>query len=203
MINIYHNDVHRISVVHDFLSAEECDEILRYSWQNLQPANVVSSDGKGKKHEGRTGSNTWLNHDASPVILGVAERISQMVRMPLENAEPFQIVHYDVGQKYDYHYDSFDMSDEEYFEGYVKTGGQRLLTVLGYLRDVPSGGETGFNRLGLNVQPRMGSIIVWYNCKPETNERDEWSQHAGLPVLEGEKYAFNLWFREEKFSNDN
>ena len=66
----------------------------------------------------------------------------------------------------------------------MKTGGQRLLTVLGYLRDVPSGGETGFNRLGLNVQPRMGSIIVWYNCKPETNERDEFSQHAGLPVLE-------------------
>ena len=120
----------------------------------------------------------------TPVILGVAERISQMVRMPLENAEPFQIVHYDVGQKYDYHFDSFDTSDAEYFDGYVKTGGQRLLTVLGYLRDVPSGGETGFNRLGLNVQPRMGSIIVWYNCKPETNERDEFSQHAGLPVLE-------------------
>ena len=98
MINIYHNDVHRISIVHDFISQEECDEILRYSWQNLQPANVVSSDGKGKKHDGRTGSNTWLNHDTSPVILGVAERISQMVRMPLENAEPFQIVHYDVGQ---------------------------------------------------------------------------------------------------------
>ena len=75
MINIYHNDVHRISVVHDFLSVEECEDILAYSWQNLQPSNVVSSDGKGKKHEGRTGSNTWLNHDSSPGILGVAERI--------------------------------------------------------------------------------------------------------------------------------
>ena len=31
---------------------------------------------------------------------------------------------------------SFDTSDAEYFDGYVKTGGQRLLTVLGYLRDI-------------------------------------------------------------------
>ena len=106
-----------------------------------------------------------------------------MVRMPLENAEPFQIVHYKEGQQYDYHYDSFDASDSEHYEGYVKTGGQRLLTVLGYLRDVPKGGETGFNRLGLNVQPKRAQSS-WYNCKPETNERDEWSQHAGLPVLE-------------------
>ena len=203
MINIYHNDVHRISVVHDFLLPEECDEMLRHSWQNLKPANVSSPDGKGQKHDGRTGSHTWLQHDTTDVILGVGERIAEMVRMPLENAEPFQIVHYDVGQTYDYHYDSFDASDEGYFDGYMKTGGQRLLTVLGYLRDVPKGGETGFYHLGLNIQPRKGSIIVWYNCKPETNERDEWSQHAGLPVVEGEKYAFNLWFREEKFINDN
>ena len=160
MINIYHNDVHRISIVHDFISHEECEEILLHSWQNLEPSSVVSEDGKGQKHEGRTGSNTWLSHDASPVILGVAERISQMVRMPLENAEPFQIVHYDVGQKYDYHFDSFDKDDVHHNDKYVKTGGQRLLTVLGYLRDVPKGGETGFNRLGLNVQPKMGSIIA-------------------------------------------
>lgn len=199
MINIYHNEIHKISVVHDFISPEECEEILTYSWQDLKPSSVVSKDGKGEMHEGRTGSNTWLQHNTTPVILGVGERIAEMVRMPLENAEPFQIIHYSEGQKYDYHFDSFKESDENYNEDYVNRGGQRLLTVLGYLRDVPKGGETGFNRLGLNVQPRKGSIIVWYNVKEGTNERDDWSQHAGLPVLEGDKYAFNLWFREEKF----
>ena len=49
MINIYHNEVHRISIVHDFITEEECEEILTYSWQNLEPANVISSDGKGMK----------------------------------------------------------------------------------------------------------------------------------------------------------
>ena len=48
----------------------------------------------------------------------------------------------------------------------------------------------------------MGTIVVWYNVNPKTMERDDLAQHAGLPVWEGEKYAFNLWFREGKFNND-
>ena len=199
MIHIYDNDKQMIAVVHDFVSQEECEEILAHSWQNMERSTVASKDGKGQKHDKRTGSNTWLQHNASPMIQGVADRISQMVRMPLKNAEPFQVVHYKENEEYDYHWDSFDESDDVATEEYTKNGGQRLITVLGYLRDVPKGGETGFNHLGVNIQPRRGSIIVWWNVEPNTTKREIKSQHAGLPVLEGEKYAFNLWFREREF----
>ena len=199
MIHIYDNDKQMIAVVHDFISQGECEEILAYSWQNMERSTVASKDGKGQKHDKRTGSNTWLQHDASPIIKGVADRISQMVRMPLKNAEPFQVVYYKENEEYDYHWDSFDESDDVATEEYTKNGGQRLITVLGYLRDVPKGGETGFNHLGVNIQPRRGSVIVWWNVEPNTTKREIKSQHAGLPVLEGEKYAFNLWFRENEF----
>ena len=199
MIHIYDNDKQMIAVVHDFISQEECEEILAYSWQNMERSTVASKDGKGQKHDKRTGSNTWLQHDASPMIKGVADRISQMVRMPLKNAEPFQVVYYKENEEYDYHWDSFDESDDVATEEYMQNGGQRLITVLGYLRDVPKGGETGFNHLGVNIQPRRGSIIVWWNVEQDTTKREIKSQHAGLPVLEGEKYAFNLWFREREF----
>ena len=199
MIHIYDNDKQMIAVVHDFISQEECEEILAYSWQNMERSTVASKDGKGQKHDKRTGSNTWLQHDASPIIKGVADRISQMVRMPLKNAEPFQVVYYKENEEYDYHWDSFDESDDVATEEYTKNGGQRLITVLGYLRDVPKGGETGFNHLGVNIQPRRGSVIVWWNVEPNTTKREIKSQHAGLPVLEGEKYAFNLWVRENEF----
>ena len=199
MIHIYDNDKQMIAVVHDFISQEECEEILAYSWQNMERSTVASKDGKGQKHDKRTGSNTWLQHDASPIIKGVADRISQMVRMPLKNAEPFQVVYYKENEEYDYHWDSFDESDDVATEEYTKNGGQRLITVLGYLRDVPKVGETGFNHLGVNIQPRRGSVIVWWNVEPNTTKREIKSQHAGLPVLEGEKYAFNLWFRENEF----
>lgn len=199
MINIMNNDVHMVSIIHDFITEYECEHILQHSLATMKPSTVVSADGEGMTHHGRTGSNTWLPHNTNDVILGVAQRLSDTVRIPLENAEPFQVVHYEVGQEYDYHWDSFDISDEEYNEKYLKTGGQRLVTALGYLRDVPKGGETGFNRLGVNVQPKQGTVVIWYNVEPDTNKREILSQHAGLPVLEGEKYAFNLWFRESKF----
>ena len=199
MINISNNDTHMISIVHDFMTEYECEHILQHSLASLESSKVASPDGKGMEHEGRTGSNTWLPHHTNDVILGVANRISDTVRMPLENAEPFQVVHYKEGQEYDYHWDSFDENDEGYNDLYMGQMGQRMITVLGYLRDVPKGGETGFNRLGVQVQPKRGTIVIWYNVEPDTNKREILSQHAGLPVLEGEKYAFNLWFRENKF----
>lgn len=199
MINIHNNDTHMMSIVHDFMTEHECEHILQHSLASLELSDVASKDGKDMKHAGRTGSNTWLPHHTNDVILGVANRISDTVRIPLENAEPFQVVHYKEGQEYKYHWDSFDESDEEHNDLYVGQSGQRIITVLGYLRDVPKGGETGFNRLGINVQPKRGTIVIWYNVEPDTNKREILSQHAGLPVLEGEKYAFNLWFRENRF----
>ena len=200
MINIHYNDMHMVSVIPDFMTQHECEHILQHSLQTMQPSMVISNDGEGQKHTSRTGSNTWLPHNTNDVILNVAQRLSDTVRMPLENAEPFQVVHYEVGQEYDYHWDSFDKSDDTYNEKYVsQQGGQRIITALGYLRDVPKGGETGFNRLGVNVQPKQGTVVIWYNVEPDTTKRELLSQHAGLPVLEGEKYAFNLWFRESKF----
>ena len=203
MINIHHNDMHMVSVIPDFMTEHECEHILQHSLQTMQPSMVVSNDGEGQFIKGRTGSNTWLPHNTNDVILNVAQRLSDTVRMPLENAEPFQVVHYEVGQEYDYHWDSFDKSDDQYNEKYVsQQGGKRIITALGYLRDVPKGGETGFNRLGVNVQPKQGTVVIWYNVEPDTTKRELLSQHAGLPVLEGEKYAFNLWFRESKFGEN-
>ena len=133
MINIMNNDVHMLSIIHDFLTEHECEHILQHSLQTMKPSSVVSDDGKGMSHKGRTGSNSWLPHNTNDVILNVAQRISDTVRIPLENAEPFQVVHYGVGQEYDYHWDSFDESDEQYNEKYLANGGQRLVTALGYL----------------------------------------------------------------------
>jgi prolyl 4-hydroxylase len=46
------------------------------------------------------------------------------------------------------------------------------------------------------VAPEKGKLVIFENVYGDTNERHELSLHAGMPVLKGEKYAFNLWFRE-------
>ena len=47
MIHIYDNDKQMIAVVHNFVSQEECEEILAHSWQNMERSTVASKDGKG------------------------------------------------------------------------------------------------------------------------------------------------------------
>jgi prolyl 4-hydroxylase len=39
-------------------------------------------------------------------------------------------------------------------------------------------------------------MIVFENCIKGTTDIHPNSLHAGMPVIKGEKYAINLWFRE-------
>jgi hypothetical protein len=44
----------------------------------------------------------------------------------------------------------------------------------------------------LKVKPQVGKAVLFYNQLPDGNY-DERSQHAALPVTEGEKWLTNLW----------
>lgn len=82
----------------------------------------------------------------------------------------------------------------------MKYGGQRLLTALVYLNDVEEGGGTNFPKKNIVVKPTIGSMLVFNNCIGNTNQKDMNSLHGGMPVIKGEKWAFNLWFREVPMS---
>ena len=92
-------------------------------------------------------------------------------------------------------------TDTAHWDGYppavLKTmpTGQRLVTALGYLTTVADGGGT---RLGsrLVVPALQGRLLIFHNTAPDTANLDLASRHAGLPVGSGEKWAFNLWFKE-------
>ena len=71
-----------------------------------------------------------------------------------------------------------------------------MCTALCYLNDVEEGGGTQFTRLNITVKAKKGRMLVFQNTYNGTNNKHLMSEHAGMPVLKGEKYAFNLWFRE-------
>ena len=82
-------------------------------------------------------------------------------------------------------------------------GGQRLITSLIYLEGVDEGGGTTFPRLNLDVQAVRGNMLLFHNCEPFSNIRHPASLHGGQPVLSGEKWACNLWFRERPYRSLN
>lgn len=116
---------------------------------------------------------------------------------PIENAESFQFIYYDKDQQYRNHYDAWKFDESQKSARCLLRGGQRMLTALVYLNDVISGGETRFTKLNISVKAKKGRILVFENCIKNTNIVHEMSEHAGTPVLEGEKFAFNLWFRQQ------
>lgn len=183
-----------IYVVDDFISEDECQEFINCSKDKLQPATVVGLKEEQKLQD-RTNEFAWLEHDANESIHEVSKRLSILVQMPIRNAEMFQVVHYESGTEYKPHFDSFDQSTE-LGKKYWEPGGQRMITALIYLNDVEDGGATYFPELNISINPKKGNVLVFHNTISETTNINPRSLHAGMPVTSGEKWAANLWFRE-------
>jgi prolyl 4-hydroxylase len=184
-----------IYLVSSFLSDEECESFIEASSGKMERATVISSN-EHEIHQSRTNSFCWIEHDATDIINEVSKRFSILVQIPIRNAEQFQVVHYLPGTEYKAHYDSFDESTPDGKNNW-EPGGQRMVTALAYLNNVEAGGETGFPKLDIEIKPKKGDCLVFHNTLQDSTEIHPNSLHAGMPVISGEKWAVNLWFREK------
>ncbi len=187
-------DVH---VVDGVIKRDEALHIIRIAGP-MMGESKVSGDKAGFKSSGRTNSLAWVKHEHDAVTSRVAERIADIIGLPIENAESLQVIRYDAGQEYRAHFDAYDL-DTERGQRCCQRGGQRLITTLGYLTPVEEGGSTRFPKLDLDVEPAAGRLLIFHNCYPGTNKRHPLSLHQGSPVVKGRKWAFNLWFHERRF----
>lgn len=187
----------RVYTIPEFLSGAECSHLLsRAKTMEMQRAKV-SGEKEGVHSQGRTNDVCWLDHDSDPACRHIAAKVAGLIGMPLNHAERFQVIRYGKGEQYRPHFDSFDPKTESGKRNW-QGGGQRLITALGYLTNVTKGGATEFPKLKITVPAERGKLLVFHNCNPGTEDRHPLSLHAGCPVEEGEKWAFNLWFRAER-----
>ena len=196
---VYSEDPH-VYILDNFITEKECQHIISEAKPRLARAMVGAgldpNNMDGTYSTSRTGTNCWFPHNHDPIFARVGERIAQEVGHPFVNAEQFQVVHYDVGEEFKHHYDGWDQDGtSEHFHNF-KFGGNRLLTALIYLNDVEAGGGTKMTKLNHLVEAKQGRVLVFEDCYKGTNNRHLLSEHCGMPVIRGEKYAVNLWFKE-------
>ena len=184
-----------IYTINNFLSDKECNHIINISKNSFQRAIVI---GDLISHV-RTNSNYWITHNYDDIIYNICCKISKLVNIPLENAEKLQVIYYDKNQEYKNHFDAVDNDNTEVNNNFLKRGGNRTLTTLCYLNNVTKGGSTKMTKLNVDIKPQKGKLLVFENTYKNTGIKHELSEHCGCPVIQGEKYAFNLWFRENKF----
>ena len=145
------------------------------------------------------------------------ERVSRYVGVPATHMESMQVLRYQNGQKYDEHMDAAEL-DSPSGKVLASNGGQRIATVLLYLSDVEEGGETTFPdgewidgadvrgqapskcaSYGPFAKPAMGLGLLFYSLDPYGN-LDYTANHAGCPVIRGEKWTATLWIHQGPYS---
>lgn len=191
------NEEPKLVVFEDFLQAQEVEQLLLAAQSRLKQA-LVSAAKSGVESPGRTGRNCWIPHGYNEVIRGLSLRVSEVVGMPLEYAESLQVVHYETNQEYAPHYDAWDATTER-GQRCMAHGGQRLVTCLLYLNEPDEGGGTSFPNLDLEIRAKSGRMLLFHNCHKGSALRHQDSLHGGMPVLSGEKWACNFWFREKLY----
>jgi prolyl 4-hydroxylase len=194
----YIYDSPKIFSITNFLTEEECDHMIAIGKPNLKRA-LVSDKREGVVSAGRTGKNCWIRHRTDEITYTIAKRIAGLINIPLTKTENFQLIYYDKTQEYRNHYDGWLHDNSEKSNRNFKKGGQRLWTALCYLNKVTEGGGTHFPRLQKTVTAEKGKLVVFQDVYDGTTELHKLSEHAGMPVIEGEKYAFNLWFKDSRF----
>nr|GEV58293.1 probable prolyl 4-hydroxylase 10 [Tanacetum cinerariifolium] len=202
----------RAVVYHNFLSQDECEHLINLAKPHMEKSTVVDNDtGKSKDSRVRTSSGTFLARGVDETVTAIEKRIADFTFLPVENGEGLQVLHYEVGQKYEPHYDYF----LDQFN--TKNGGQRMATVLMYLSDVEEGGETVFpsakgnisavpwwNELsecgkeGLSVKPKMGDALLFWSMSPDAS-LDSSSLHGGCPVITGNKWSSTKWIHVDEY----
>ena len=185
----------KVLTVNKFITKEECEHIIDLAKPNLTDSVVSDSKG-GHVSVGRTSKTAWVNHFEDDITTSVANKIAKFVDIPIENAEKFQVVYYGETNEYKPHYDSWDHNGSEKTLRCIKYGGPRMVTALLYLNDVEEGGATQFTKLNIDISPEIGKLLVFENTCKDSIDKHPLSEHAGMPVIKGEKYICNLWFRQ-------
>lgn len=176
----------QVQMLPNFVTPAECRELIDYcedaSFRRSrvrQRRNEVMSDVVEMRV--RSSASTVLEDRAHPILSRLYAHCAYLEGVRARDIETIQCVRYKRGQKFRAHFDGgIDLP--------------RLTTYLLYLNDDFTGGETYFPMLDFAVSPVAGSCLRFPSC--DRDGRVLWqSEHGGLPVSDGVKYALNIWVR--------
>jgi len=176
------------------LSSAECDALIEASAARIQASTVVDpNSGDFVPDTRRTSQGTHFERAADPVVAAVERRLAVLSGLPEPHGEGLQILHYRVGGEYRPHFDYFDPATPG-CALQLKSGGQRLVTIILYLNEVDGGGSTVFPELGLEFLPEKGAALMFASLTREGALQRQ-SLHGGSPVTAGVKWIATRWIR--------
>jgi prolyl 4-hydroxylase len=184
--------------IDDFLNESECDSLITAMREDLRPSSIADNEtASGVESQTRT-SETCSFQKEKPehaLAIEVSERLSKVIGINPNYAEPIQGQFYREGGEYKPHYDWFDPGTPSFeYQASADQGGQRTWSAIVYLNDVEAGGETRFENAQLTLKPKRGRVVFWNNLD-EVGQPNQNALHQACPVLKGNKAILTLWYR--------
>ena len=176
--------------VHEFLDAQECQDVIKVMEMNLKASTVT--DPNADKSVRTSSTSHLLCMD--PVIEKIERKIHGFMDIGLAYGEELQGQRYEIGQEFKQHTDYFD-GNATYNLMHMDRG-QRTWTFMVYLDDCEEGGQTKFTRLDFDIKPEAGKALVWNNQRPD-GQGNHYTEHWGMPVIKGQKNIITKWMREK------
>ena len=173
-----------IYIIDNFLSPDECNNIIKEMIPQLTPSSLTRQDPTDPYF--RT-SSTGIFYNTN-YQNKIDKKLSDIIIA--ETSETPQVQHYDISQQFKPHWDAFDPEyDKDFYDR-----GQRSWTFMIYLNNVDEGGETFFPKLSETLVPQLGRAVIWYNLN-KNGDLDRDTLHEGKPIIRGEKYIITKWFK--------
>lgn len=204
-----------VLLVEEFISKEDCEELIQAAEASgcLQASKIGSGNigevgGDNTYHMRRTSRSMLadvVTQAQYPIIGKMVKRMQQKARAFLDPDnvhgpwggtgrlpspgqycyESCQIASYNQGQFFLSHEDGFPDATA------AQNKFQRHATLLLYLNDVGQGGHTCFDHLGLAVQPRQGSALLFFPAFAD-GKSDERSLHTAMDAIDT-KWVMQQW----------
>ena len=186
-----------VVVFANMLTAAECDALILAAKPRLSRSLTVDTNtGDEALHSDRTSQGMFFERFESDLVSRIEARIAKLLRWPVKHGEGLQVLRYQKGAQYAPHYDYFDVRDAA-TPALLARGGQRVATLIMYLKEPDSGGATVFPDLGLDIQPKRGQAVFFSYPQARPSSL---SLHGGAPVVAGEKWIATKWLRQREFA---
>lgn len=177
----------------NILNEYECNELINYcSNQKTDNGNRV-----GNYVNDTDNLVCWIPQ-TNLIVKPIVEKLSNMFKIPVENAENVRITRYYPYQSFKDRYESC-CDDIDTCRDFMNHGGHRKVSILVYLTDNYNGGETVFDNIGLSFKPKHGDGIVIYPLNSETNKCHPALAYSSTPIDAEIKWVANISFRESAF----
>lgn len=142
--------------VKDFLTQEECQELIKLIDADHQRSQVVEGGtDRSAVSEVRTSSTCNLSNE-NPLVLKVHKKISEHLGLDIKYGESLQGQLYEVGQFFKPHQDFFSGIA---YDKHCKASGNRTHTFMIYLNDDFEGGE--FITPSNSYKPKKGDLTFF------------------------------------------